>query len=693
MEGEENLNLLIRMGHSFSGRERNCCFLNRRDGSFANISAPSGLDFPEDGRGVAKVDWDQDGDLDLWISNRNAPQIRFMRNDIPAIDSYVALRLVGTQCNRDAIGARVEVHQTGSDPRPVYQTLRAGAGYLSQSSKWLHFGLGKTEEAELRVEVHWPGGPTQEIKGVLANHRYRITQGEPTAELVSPRGTGTALRGSTMTGYAPRSTAHIQLASRFILPQLAYHPKAKELRLESIAPKSGRPLLLNLWASWCGPCVKELSSFTQAKSQIDVAELDILALAVDGLDGKKSDFDANAKILQNMQYPFASGVATRELLGKLQLVHDLVFAQYDTLPVPTSFLIDGQGRLAAIYKGPVDVETVLQHVADLPLEPQQLRKQVFPFPGRWFHNQMGHSPILLADRLLQDGFVEDAMWVVTKPELENSTFAGQSSLRLKLAARLTELGNTDEAIEQLQFLTRNDPNLAAAAYYNLGLVYQTLSQREKALASFQQAVKHSPKMATAHYKIGIILQEQGLVDQAINHWELSVESNPDLALVHFNLGLAWKEKNQPSQAIKHLQQAAKINPKDPATHFLLAESYELSGNTKEAVEHYQEVVQLNPSDLSTATRLAWILATNQNKQVRNGEQAVDLARRACEATQYKLPQIIDVLAAACAEAGQFEQAIQYEEQALQLGVEPNLAAAMRERLELFRKQQPFHAQR
>ena len=62
---------MIDSGKAFSGNERNCVFLNTRDGRFADISAGSGLDFPDDGRAIAVTDWDQDGDLDLWISNRN----------------------------------------------------------------------------------------------------------------------------------------------------------------------------------------------------------------------------------------------------------------------------------------------------------------------------------------------------------------------------------------------------------------------------------------------------------------------------------------------------------------------------------------------------------------------------------------------------------------------------------------------
>ena len=139
---------LARAGSSWSGRERNCAFLNFGDveqgARFANVSAVSGLDFPDDGRALAVTDWDGDGDLDLWARNRNAPRLRMLRNnastDDPGAQNWIALRLEGRKVNRDAIGARAEV--VLADGTRLQKTVHAGTGFLSQSSKWLHFGLG-----------------------------------------------------------------------------------------------------------------------------------------------------------------------------------------------------------------------------------------------------------------------------------------------------------------------------------------------------------------------------------------------------------------------------------------------------------------------------------------------------------------------------------------------------------------------
>lgn len=143
-------------GRSWSGKERNRCFLNTGQARFADVSATTGLDFLDDGRALAVTDWDGDGDLDLFLVNRTAPQVRFLRNDWENGNHWLRLRLVGTDCNRDAIGARVELYRKGL-PGKDMRTVYAGCSFLSQSSKWVHFGLGRNTDIQ-RVVVRWPGG-------------------------------------------------------------------------------------------------------------------------------------------------------------------------------------------------------------------------------------------------------------------------------------------------------------------------------------------------------------------------------------------------------------------------------------------------------------------------------------------------------------------------------------------------------
>ena len=132
---------LCRGGQSFASSQRNRCYLNLKSG-FANVSGLSGFDLPDDARSISVVDWDLDGDQDLIVSCRNAPQLRFLANQLDEKDTSVSFLLTGTQSNRDAIGARLELYVEGMDG-PLIRTVRAGSGAMSQSSKRIHFGLPK----------------------------------------------------------------------------------------------------------------------------------------------------------------------------------------------------------------------------------------------------------------------------------------------------------------------------------------------------------------------------------------------------------------------------------------------------------------------------------------------------------------------------------------------------------------------
>ena len=179
LQRTDEINELLDSGASLSGHERNCFFLNTGDGHFATASATSGFDFYDDARAVAKCDWDQDGDLDLFFANRTAPRLRFLKNTASNAGNKLSVRLVGTTSNRDAIGARIILH---SGDRKILRGLRAGEGFLGQSSKWLHFGLGESETID-SIDVHWPGGSMETFNDLKPNTRIILQQGNKLAKI------------------------------------------------------------------------------------------------------------------------------------------------------------------------------------------------------------------------------------------------------------------------------------------------------------------------------------------------------------------------------------------------------------------------------------------------------------------------------------------------------------------------------
>ena len=108
-QGWNAINELIRSDGTWSGYERNVFYANNRDGTFSDVSAAVGLDFVEDGRAFALADFDHDGRLEVFLKNRNAPQLRLLKNVMKDLPPSIAFRLQGTKSNRDAIGASVTI--------------------------------------------------------------------------------------------------------------------------------------------------------------------------------------------------------------------------------------------------------------------------------------------------------------------------------------------------------------------------------------------------------------------------------------------------------------------------------------------------------------------------------------------------------------------------------------------------------
>ena len=154
-------------GNGFTNR----LYRNNSDGTFADISAESGTDSPIEARGLCVADFNNDGSLDLFISNwRNPAQLYI--NDMQG-GNFLKINLVGTQSNRDAFGATVQVQAAGKS----YYRPNDGVEYLGQSKVPIHFGMANATKAD-RIIVNWPNGQTQEFLDVQANQTLTIVEGQ-----------------------------------------------------------------------------------------------------------------------------------------------------------------------------------------------------------------------------------------------------------------------------------------------------------------------------------------------------------------------------------------------------------------------------------------------------------------------------------------------------------------------------------
>ncbi|HKS66000.1 MAG TPA: CRTAC1 family protein [Candidatus Acidoferrales bacterium] len=169
-------------------------FHNRGNGTFEEIANSAGLNNGplQSRRGAAFGDIDNDGNVDAVVYNKGGPPSLFL-NETKNPWHRVLFRLVGTESNRAAIGARVTVY---TSKMTQMDEVRAGGSYLSSSDQRLHFGLG-AETKMRRIEIRWPSGASEELKNVAADAIYTIVEGKGITKSVKlpPPGTKLQARG------------------------------------------------------------------------------------------------------------------------------------------------------------------------------------------------------------------------------------------------------------------------------------------------------------------------------------------------------------------------------------------------------------------------------------------------------------------------------------------------------------------
>ena len=743
----DTLGALISQGRSFSGRERNCSFLNTGRGRFSDVSAATGLDFMDDGRGVALVDWDHDGDLDFWVSNRTSPRLRFVKNDMPTQNHFLALKVEGRDCNRDAIGARVEVvvesrgsrvksrgsrvksrgsrvqspeesspeesspeesspeesspeesspeesspgsrvqspeqgriesnHASLSTPDSRLSTLtksvRAGSSFLSQSSKWLHFGLGPSGRVE-RVVVHWPGSDQPEIySDIQVDRRYRIVQGSGRPVLVdaTPREVTLTPSKPAVTGpVAPAGASRLVLSRRQPLPKISIQDF--DGKPQPIEVASNRGLLITLWASWCTPCRAELAEWAKRAADLRNREINVMALATDGLlDGKPDGTTTARRFLSGMRWPFSSGMASEQAIRELTLFqHQLVYPQRP-LPLPSSFLIDSDRNVAVIYRGPIPFDQLLKDLELLDASAERIAISALPFSGKFAGRRFRRDSIAHVVAYLEGGYLDDA-----KREL--LTFIDENA------------GNIESGISSG---AGRDKKTLADAYRLLANLEKEEGRYAESIAAYRRLVKLLPNHATARISLAIAHWQAENRESALRELDNAAKLVPDEARMLHLLAQSYEKVGEDQKALRWYHRAVDLDPSSVRYRANLAAFLQSHGKSANAVEHYRRVLQEQPDRIDAANNLAWILATHRDRQVRNPLEALRLATRIAKQTNEDEPTILDTFAAALASAGQYERAAKVATKAIKLARQrqnSSIAEKIESRLQLYRQSKPY----
>jgi enediyne biosynthesis protein E4 len=152
---------------SWSGFQRKRFFHNRGDATFQEIAATAGLNNDRDGRGIGVIDIDNDGRLDLVQTNANQAPMLY-HNVSQNVGNWVELKLIGTKSNRDGIGARVLLQAGGLT---LIREFDGGNGYAGQSSRRVHFGIGRASKID-HLSVRWPSGHMDQVNVTINRVSY-----------------------------------------------------------------------------------------------------------------------------------------------------------------------------------------------------------------------------------------------------------------------------------------------------------------------------------------------------------------------------------------------------------------------------------------------------------------------------------------------------------------------------------------
>jgi tetratricopeptide (TPR) repeat protein len=589
LEGWRATMQLVKSGRSFSGFEKHCVFLNCTDGTFAGVAAVSGLDFDDDGRALAVVDWDQDGDLDLWTHNRTAPRLRLLLNQQPRSSaSTLALFLKGTQSVADAIGARVTLRFAEPQTPPQMQTLTAGDGFLSQSSKWLHFGFQAGAKLAA-VEVRWPSGNQEVFTGVEAGGRALLVEGAGRTQQQALREQLPGLEVKPQVVQPTDPASQIRLPDPVALPSLTYESFRGALTLPIEAP--GKPLLVLLWASWCAPCRAELAHFSEQEALWRAAGLELLALSVDGLDESKGTaVEDGRRYIEQQGLPFQAGRATAEFLHKLELLRGFLFHRSPASAVPFSLLLNEDGSLLALYQGRVGPELVLRDLEAREQSAEERRTSLVPFQGRW---QMPPAPVnnTALARLFAPDYPLDA--------------------ESYLVRAIDDLARRQEAQPEHSAALRREQ---ASTQLLLAKLQRSQGHPEAAVRTLQKAVELHTDFAEAHLLLAQLLQQAGKRRPAAKHYQESLRFDPAQMEVRISLALLLLDLQRVDEAVEQLRQAVDLRPNYARAHNILGTALRRQGRLGEAIQHFQKALELKPNYARAQNNLQSALESNSSAQ-------------------------------------------------------------------------------
>ena len=262
--------------------------------------------------------------------------------------------------------------------------------------------------------------------------------------------------------------------------------------------------------------------------------------------------------------------------------------------------------------------------------------------------------------------------------------------RLSLGVALVGAGRDEEAAAQYRKALRLSPGQPRVCN-NLGVILTRQGRLAEAISLFEEALRSAPKDVEAHSNLGAALTLQGKLPESIAQFQQVLRLAPRHVGARNNLGAALARQGRVSEALVHYSEALRVDPGNRTTRRNIFRLLARPRDAGDALKRYRTALRLGIDEPYVLNGLARLLATCPDREIRNGPEAVRLAKRACELTGYKSPRTLDTLAAAHAETGNFAEAVRVAENALEIALgsgQDRMVAVIRGHLALYRSQRP-----
>jgi tetratricopeptide (TPR) repeat protein len=564
--GWNAINELIRSDATWNGYERNVLYANNRDGTFSDISEIAGVDFREDSRSFALADLDHDGRLEIVLKNRNAPQLRILRNTMRGLGNSIAFRLRGKKSNRDAIGSAVTA-EAGGQRQTKY--LQAGSGFLSQHSKELFFGIGKVE-GNVRATIRWPSGLTQVFERLPANHRIEIGEGSEdfAARPFAARSSAYAGISEPQKQEELPTTVETWLVEPLSAPEFSLPDVNGKLR--DLRTFRGGFVLLSFWNAGAPACVEQLRALEKHNAPLAASGLQILGINVDDA----SDLEAVRSVSSNENFSFPIVLGNEEIVGIYNIIYRYLFDRRRDLSLPASFLVDGSGKIVKIYQGLVSPGRLAEDLRSAPISAEARMRRALPFEGTLYQDEFQRNDFTFGVAMFQRGYLDQAA----------------ASFQQVIAAKPQD----------------------AEAYYNLGTLYLRKNAPAEARRYLEQTLKLRPEYAEAWNNLGMIAGQEGQFDEAVRDFQKCLQLKPKYVIALVNLGNLYRRHGAADEAEKLLRDALEMEPDNAEANYSLGMLYARAQQLERASNLLGKAVELRPDYPDALNNLGVLLVREEH---------------------------------------------------------------------------------